>query len=360
MKKTVLYDEHLKHEAKIVEFADFLMPIEYKGISLEHQAVRERCGLFDVSHMGEIVVKGKDTVSFVNYIITNDISLYPSNKMIYGMLLNESGGVLDDLMVYKYSDDFCLLVVNASNLEKDYQWIMSQKGGFDVEVTDESNEYSQLALQGPLSHFVLQRITDYDLATLKLFDFNIFKILDKEYIVSRSGYTGEDGFEIYGSNSDILVLFKKLVDIEEITLCGLGCRDTLRFEAAMPLYGHELSEDINPLEIGLSFGIKLDKDFIGRNALIKAQEEGFKTKLVGLEMLDKGIARQGYEVEKNGEVIGHITTGYKIPNTNNSYALAILDRNHTKLGSEVFVRIRKNKVLAKIRNKKFLEKKYIR
>lgn len=360
MNKTVLYDEHLKHGAKMVEFGGYLMPIEYTSISLEHQAVRERSGLFDVSHMGEIFIIGRDATKFVNYILTNDVSIYPSRKMIYGLLLNENGGVIDDLMAYKYSDEKYLLVVNASNKDKDYNWLISQQEGFDIEIVDESPKFSLLALQGPLSIKVLQKLTDYSLDDLKLFDFDDFKILGKEFMVSRSGYTGEDGFEIYGSNDDILMLFRELVILPEVSLCGLGCRDTLRFEAGMPLYGHEIDMNINPLEAGLNFAVSLEKEFIGREALIQVKNEGLKRKVVGLEILERGIARSGYEVLYDDQVIGQITTGYMIPNTEKILAFALIDSDYAKIGTEVKVKIRRNLVLARVRNKKFLDKKYIR
>lgn len=360
MKKTVLYDEHLLHGGKIVEFGGFLMPIEYSGIALEHQAVREKCGLFDVSHMGEIVLKGPDANRFLNYLLTNEVDPAVSKKMIYGLLLYPDGGVVDDLMVYAYAEDYYLLVVNASNKDKDFECICSHRGEYDVEISDQSDCVSQIALQGPLAASILQDLTVYDLSQLKLFDFDHFQIQDMDFLVSRSGYTGEDGFEIYGSNADILTLFQTLVLNSEISLCGLGCRDTLRFEAAMPLYGHEISEKINPLVAGLGFAVKMDKEFIGREALAKVQAEGLREKIVGIELLERGIARGGYEIEADGKIIGEVTTGYMIPNSNLSIAFALIASEYAKIGTEVLVHIRKNKVLARVRNKKFLDKKYIR
>ena len=360
MKKTILYDEHLKHGAKIVEFGGFLMPIEYTNISLEHQAVRKRSGLFDVSHMGEIEVKGLDATRFVNFLITNDVKAVGNMKMVYGLMLSNDGGVIDDLMVYKYNNNHYLLVVNAGNRIKDYEWIISKKDNFDVVIKDLSEDISLLALQGPKSLKVLQNLTEFNLNSLVLFDFAEFEIMNCKCMVSRSGYTGEDGFEIYAKNEDILYLFKELATLPEVSLCGLGARDTLRFEAAMPLYGHEISEDINPLEAGLGFAVKLDKDFLGREALLKAKEAGLKRKIVGIELTEKGIARSGYEVLFNDEKIGFITTGYMIPNTDKTLAFALVDQKYSSIGTEVYIQIRKHKVQAKIRNKKFLEKKYIK
>lgn len=360
MKKTILYDEHLKHGAKIVEFGGFLMPIEYTNISLEHQAVRKRSGLFDVSHMGEIEIKGSEATDFVNYLLTNDVKEAKNMKMVYGLMLYENGGVVDDLMVYKYDNEHYLLVVNASNKDKDYEWIIEHSSKYNVVIKDISEETSLLAIQGPNSLKVLQNLTSFNLDSLSLFDFAEFDVYGKNCMVSRSGYTGEDGFEIYASNEDILVLFKELALRPEVSLCGLGCRDTLRFEAGMPLYGHEISEYINPLEAGLGFFVKLDKEFIGRGVLLKQKEEGVLRKVVGIELLEKGIARSGYEVYYNEEKIGYITTGYMIPNTDKTLAFALIDAKYANIGTLVYIQIRKHQVLAKIRNKKFLEKKYIR
>lgn len=357
MKKTVLYEEHLKHGAKMVEFGGFLMPIEYTNISLEHQAVRTRCGLFDVSHMGEIEIKGPDATDFVNYLITNDVTLITNNEILYGLMLYDHGGVVDDLLVYKFNNEHYLLVVNAANKDKDYEWIKANKKNYLVEILDLSKKYSLLALQGPKSEALLQKFTNYALTTLKDFTFAEFMVGGFECIVSRSGYTGEDGFEIYGSNDAILELFKMFVILPEVSLCGLGCRDTLRFEAGMPLYGHEISEEINPLEAGLGFAVKLEKHFIGRDALLLAQNDGLKRKLVGLELLERGIARSDYPVFVNGNQIGHVTTGYMIPNTTKSVAFALIDSKYTKIGTEVQIQIRKSKVNAKVRKKRFLEKK---
>ncbi|MDD4056024.1 MAG: glycine cleavage system aminomethyltransferase GcvT [Bacilli bacterium] len=360
-KKTILFDEHLKHGGKIVEFGGFLMPIEYIGITEEHLVVREKCGLFDVSHMGEILITGPDTLVFIDYLITNDITNAPQMKMTYGLMLYPDGGVVDDLMVYKYSDQHCLLVVNAANTEKDYAWITANQGEYDVEILNQSNVYSQIALQGPQAVEILQSLTMYPLDELKLFDFAEFLINNKQFIVSRSGYTGEDGFEIYGNHQDVLELFKILVEEKNVQLCGLGCRDTLRFEAAMPLYGHEISQEIDPVSAGLNYAIKLDKeDFIGKDRLVQIKTEGPQRKLVGIELLDRGIARGGYEIVISDQKIGEVTTGYMIPNTNHSYALAYVASEYSKIGTEVYIRIRKNLVKAQIRNKKFLNKKYIK
>lgn len=360
-KKTILFDEHVSHGGKIVEFAGYLLPVEYTGITPEHVAVRENCGLFDVSHMGEIIVTGRDTLKFLDYIITSNISSAGFKRMTYGMMLYEDGGVVDDLMTYKFNDEFCFLVVNASNVDKDYEWLNSHTNGFDVNVENVSSKYSQLALQGPKAVDVLQSLTKYDLSKMVFFDFDNMNVNNRDFIVSRSGYTGSDGFEIYGSGEDIVNLFKVLVDEKNVTLCGLGCRDTLRFEAAMPLYGHEISEKINPVMAGYHYAYDLSKDnFIGKEPIKRDKEFGPKKCVVGLELIERGIARGDYEVYADDRLIGYVTTGYMIPSTNNCYACALIDSEYSKKGTIVEVKIRKNLVKAKVRNKKFLDKKYVR
>ena len=357
MKKTVLYDEHLKLNAKMVEFAGYEMPIEYSGITPEHMAVREDCGVFDVSHMGEILVTGVEASRFVEKLITNSLPK-KEKRMTYALMCYEDGGIVDDLMAYYYNNQKILLVVNASNLEKDFEWINAVllKYPHKIEVKNISEEVSQLALQGPNAVDILKVKTNFNIDEFVMFDFDEISILGRKYLVSRSGYTGSDGFEIYGSNEDILYIFKELV--KEVTPCGLGCRDTLRFEANLPLYGHEIDRNINPLEATLGFAVDLDKDFIGAKVLNEQKENGLARKIVGLELVDKGIARAGYEVEVNGQKIGYITTGYMVPGTNKVLALAMLDNPYWEIGTEVWVRIRKNLVKAVIRNKKFLNKKY--
>lgn len=364
VKKTILYERHLKYKAKMVEFGGFLMPIEYNylqnnGLSFEHMEVRNNCGLFDVSHMGEIYVTGKDTMKFLDYMITSNISTAPCYRLTYGLLCYDDGGVVDDLMVYKYSNDYVLLVVNASNVDKDFAWLLEHKGAFDVKLENRSDFIGQIALQGPNAINILKNLTSYDLTLFHQMDFKEIEILGKTMIVSRSGYTGEDGFEIYGKNQDIIDLFDCLVEKYKVRLCGLGCRDTLRFEAAMPLYGHEISQDITPVEACLNYAISYDKDFIGKEALIKTKEN-LTRKLVGLELLDRGIARAGYELVDidTNEVIGFITTGYLIPNHEVALALGFVDIEYAKKDTVIGIKIRHNIVKAKVRDRKFMIKNY--
>lgn len=355
MKKTILYERHLELGAKMVEFGGFLMPLEYTSITNEHLAVRTKCGLFDVSHMGQISIRGVESIDFVNHLITSNVGAIGPFRMLYGLMLNEDSGIIDDLMVYKFQDDEILLVVNAANTEKDFEWIINQKNNYDVTITDLSGYYSQLALQGPLSEQILQEYTECDLSKIMSLDFRVLDILGEEFIVSRSGYTGSDGFEIYGSNKAISLLFAKLSNNEQVTLCGLGCRDTLRFEAGLPLYGHETSSSINPLEAGLGFAVDFSKSFIGSKALKDLKEEGIKRKIIGLELLERGIARSGYEVHRDN-LIGYITTGYMIPGTNKSYALALVNDMSLTNGDKVKIKVRQKDVLAQVRSKRFLSK----
>lgn len=359
MKRTILYEDHVALGAKMVEFAGYEMPIEYSSLNEEHAAVRNNCGVFDVSHMGEILITGSDATKFVNYLITNDVTLYQNKKMIYSVMTDDNGNSLDDLMAYKYDSNKYFLVVNASNIEKDFKWIIEHKKGFEVVITNESDKYSQLALQGPESIKIMKLLTSYNLDSLKTFDFDEFEVMDFKAIVSRSGYTGEDGFEIYSEDQNIKKLFEKLLELK-VNPCGLGCRDTLRFEASMPLYGHELNDDFTVLEAGFSWCTKLNKDFIGCKALKRQKEEGLSRKLVALELLDKGIARSGYDVYKNGERIGYITTGYMIPGTVKSYAFALVNSLYSSLDEILEIQIRRNMVKAKVRNKNLMEKKYIK
>ncbi len=359
MRKTVLYDTHVQLGAKMVDFAGWQMPITYTSIKEEHTAVREKAGIFDVSHMGEIAIMGKEATDFVDYLFTNNVRAMTANQILYGMMCYENGGVVDDLLVYKYNDEHYLLVVNASNINKDYAWIMQNKQ-FDVDVVNQSDTTSEVALQGPLAAQMLQKATDYDLSKLKFFTFDDISIYGHLMLVSRTGYTGEDGFEIYGNAQAIKDIFEKLLkDNEELSPCGLGARDTLRFEVALPLYGNELSELITPIEAGLSFAVSFDKsDYIGKNVLEKQKLAKPKRRIVGLELLDKGVLRHGYEVYHEEALVGFITTGYIAPSTDESVAMAMIDKPYDKKGVELEVAISKRRVKVKVRNKKFYHKNY--
>ncbi|NLW22829.1 MAG: glycine cleavage system aminomethyltransferase GcvT [Tissierellia bacterium] len=363
VKKTPLYDEHVKLGGKIVEYAGWFLPVQYEGLIPEHEAVRNAAGLFDVSHMGEIFVKGKDALAYLQYLLTNDIASIENNQIIYTFMCYPDGGVVDDFLVYKYDDEEYLLVVNAANTEKDFKWMIDNKKDFNIIIENQSDQIGEVALQGPKSEEILQKLTDTDLSKIKpfYFDRNV-NILGVECLVSRTGYTGEDGFEVYAPKDDIVKVWNGILEAGKeygIKPCGLGCRDTLRFEAAMPLYGNEISEDITPLEGGLKFFVKFEKeeDFIGKEALKKQWDEGLTRKLVGFELLGRGIPREGYDVYKDGKKIGHVTTGYMSPTLKKSIGNALIDVKEAELGNEVDIMIRNKPVKAKIISRKFLKNK---
>lgn len=357
LKRTALADEYQKYDGKTVDFAGWFMPVEFEGILKEHEAVRNNVGLFDVSHMGEIIVTGKDASKFVNYLITNDLEKLIDDQILYTFLCREDGGVVDDILVYKFSEEDLLLVVNASNTQKDYQWIVSHKGAYDVEINNISEDTSQLAIQGPNAEKVLQRHTDTDLSEIKFFFAKRDVLIDGiNCMVSRTGYTGEDGFEIYLSNDEVVKLYTLLIEDGAVPI-GLGARDTLRFEANLPLYGNELSDDWTPIEAGYGFFVKADKEnFIGKEVLSKQKAEGVKRKIVGFTLADKKIPRHGYKVFKEDQEVGFVTTGYKSPTVGEIIGLAMVDAEHSKVGSEIEIEIRNKKSNATVRNRKFLVK----
>ena len=358
LKRTPLYEEHLKAKGQIVDFAGYELPIQYAGITEEHEAVRNDVGLFDVSHMGEVEVKGKDALKFVQNLVSNNVKKLVDNQILYTVMCYEDGTVVDDLLVYRFEEEYFYLVINAANVDKDYEWMKKQSEGFDITLDNISESVAQLALQGPNAQDVLQKLVNVDLTEIEFFHCHREVMIDDvKALVSRTGYTGEDGFEIYIKNQDAVKVWDQLIK-ENVVPIGLGARDTLRFEACLPLYGHEISDTINPLEAGLSMFVKLDNDqFIGKDALVKIKEDGLKRKLVGLE-ISKGIAREGYEVLANNQVIGHITTGYKSPTVGKSVALALIDRSYGDMGNQLMVQVRKKQVPATIVSKRFYKKNY--
>lgn len=360
MKLTCLHEKHVALGALMSPFGGFHMPIQYKGIVEEHNAVRQNVGVFDVSHMGEVDITGAEAEKFVNYIFTNDITDAPVGKIYYGMMLYENGGTVDDLLVYKMGDNHFFLVINAANIDKDVAWIEEHAKNFDVKVDHQSDIYGQLAVQGPDSENVLKKVLGIDASNLVFYTFETFSYDGETIIVSRTGYTGEDGFEIYAGHVAINKMWDLLIDAG-VQPCGLGCRDTLRFEVGLPLYGDELSAEISPIEATLGMFVKLDKPggFIGQEACAKQKAEGSPKKLVGLELHDKAIARHGYEVMKDDKVVGYITTGYRgISVEGKSLAFALVDRAVGNLGDELCVKIRKKVFPATIVKKKFYKKSY--
>lgn len=355
MKTTVLHEKHLALNARMIEYAGFHMPVSYAGITEEHIAVRTGMGIFDVSHMGEFIVTGDEALAFVNYLVTNMIAL-DTTKVTYALMCDESGYVVDDLLVYVIDEKKILLVVNAGNIDKDFTWVEKQATSFNVAVRNVSDTFAQVAIQGPEVKHHIKDIVGVDGDDLGFMTYKVIPYMDGHVIFSRTGYTGEDGFEVYGDPKYITYIWDKAIE-QGVVPCGLGSRDTLRFEANLPLYGHEISETINPVEAGLNFAVKLEKNFIGRDALVRYKENP-KRKVVGIELLERNIPRHGYAVYKDEELIGSITTGYLLPNVTTPVACALIDIKYADLGNELHVQIRNNKVSAKVRNRKFYTKKY--
>lgn len=356
--KTCLHDKHVSLGALMSPFGGFDMPIQYKGITEEHNAVRHDVGMFDVSHMGEVRVKGKDAFKFVSHIFTNDLTGAADGQIFYGMMCYENGGTVDDLLVYKVNDEEYFLVINASNIGKDVEWIKGHADVYDVDITDESGYYGEIALQGPKAEATLEKVLGIPVAGIPFYHFKTFQIYGEEVTVSRTGYTGEDGFEVYGSHDFTRKLWDKFIEAG-VQPCGLGCRDTLRFEVGLPLYGDELSADITPIEASLSMFVKLDKpEFIGKEALEKQKAEGVSRRIVGLELDGNAIPRHGYPVEADGKQIGEVTTGYRSISTGKSVAMAMIDKPYDKLGTRVEVRIRKKTFPATVVKKRFYDKNY--
>ena len=352
IKRTPLYEDHQAAKAKLIDFGGWEMPVQYAGVIAEHHAVRNKAGLFDTSHMGEIDVRGKDALAFVQMLITNDASKLQDGKILYSPMCYPTGGIVDDLLVYRYDLEHFFIVVNASNTDKDYAWMLEQVKNFEVSVDNVSDQYVQLALQGPLAEMILQRLSNIDLSKIVYYTFTHGEIDGVPCLISRTGYTGEDGFEIYCSPEFGRQLWQKILEIgaaDGVQPIGLGARDTLRFEARLPLYGNELGAEITPLEAGIGFFVKLDKeDFIGKDALQIQKDQGVPRKLVGLEMIGRGIARSHYLLQKNGEEIGFVTSGSFSPTLNKNIALGLIRSDLAVLGDVLDVLIRDKAVQAKI------------
>ncbi len=360
MKETCLHTLHTELGALMSPFGGFDMPISYEGIEAEHNAVRTNVGVFDVSHMGEVLITGPHAQAFVNYIFTGDVSQLQPGKVVYGMMLNEHGGVVDDLLVYKRTDDEYFLVINAANIDKDVEWIKSHASNFEVIVDDQCDFWSELAVQGPNAERVMTDVLGIDGSDLGFYTFKDLTAADGSPIVlSRTGYTGEDGFELYAAPSVIMEAWQKLMSAG-VAPCGLGCRDTLRFEAGLPLYGDELTDDITPLEAGLGMFAKLDKDkFIGREALLTQKAEGLKQKIVGLEVEGRAIPRHGYDVlDKEGNKVGEITTGYHSITLNRNLAMALVNAEFAAIDTPLQVQVRRKVFPAKVIKKRFYTPKY--
>jgi aminomethyltransferase len=350
MKKTPLYNRHKELGAKLGEFAGWELPLWYSSIIDEHQAVRNNIGVFDVSHMGEILIEGSEAEEFVDFLITNNIKKIEAGDIIYSPMCNDNGGIIDDLLAYKFSNEKVLLVVNASNTEKDFNWIRKHTDKFDVDVQNVSDEYCQIAFQGPKAQEQLQKyLTKINLDEVDYYTFRDIEIDNKKVIISRTGYTGEDGFELYSPPEISVNVWDKLLELAQQVdgkPCGLGCRDTLRFEPKMLLYGNDMDDNATPLEAGLKWAVDFDKDFIGKDVLLNQKETGIKRKLVGMEILDKMPVRHGYEIydESKDIKIGFVTSGVKSPTLNKNLALGYVDKDFSKIGTRIYIKAR-NKML---------------
>ena len=362
LSKTPLYQEHVVAGGKIVDFGGWALPVQYSGIIDEVEAVRKKAGLFDVSHMGEIVVEGPQAMAWLDSMVTNAVSKMVDNQIIYTFLCYPEGGVVDDLLIYRYGPEKYLLVVNAANTDKDWEWLNAhRKTG--AELKNLSSDTAQLAIQGPKALEILQKLTDFELREMGYFQFaDPVDIAGKATMISRTGYTGEDGFEIYCSPGDAVYLWREILAAggeQGIIPCGLGSRDTLRFEAGLPLYGHEISQEITPLEARLGFFVKLKKpmDFIGKGALIALKEKGLPRRLVGLAMVDRGVPRAEYPVYSQGGVeVGFVTTGSFSPTLGLNIANALVSPEYSQVGTPLWVGVRKRRLEAKVAELPFYQR----
>jgi aminomethyltransferase len=352
LKRTPLYQAHTSIGARMVDFAGWEMPVQYSGHIPEHTAVREAAGLFDVSHMGEIEIRGADALALVQLISTNDASKLQDNQVQYSTMTDETGGVLDDLLVYRLNADYFLLIVNAGGTDSDFEWIKERGGGLNVEVDNTSPAFALLALQGPRAERILQELSDHMLDRIPYYWSQRVSVDGVDCRVSRTGYTGEDGFEILCRASDARHLWNRLLvtgSDRGLIPCGLAARNTLRLEAAYRLYGHDMDLTTTPLEAGLGWVVKLAKgNFIGRDALLKQKEEGLKRKLAGFEVLDRAPARDGYPVAIGGQQVGTVTSGSPSPTLRKNIGLAYVPIEHAATGTELFIVIRGRNVPARI------------
>jgi aminomethyltransferase len=353
--KTALYKSHQKLGATFTEFAGVTMPLKYTTIKEEHKIVREEVGMFDVSHMGECKIIGPEAQLYLEHVFTNNISSLKNGQVRYGMLCYPNGTVVDDVLVYKESDDSYMMVLNASNIEKDIKWLISNTDDYDVSIKNISEKLSEIAIQGPNAETVLKPLFN-QLEELRFFHFKKIVYKSFELIISRTGYTGEDGFEVYGSHEAIINVWEQLLE-KGVTPVGLGARDTLRFEVNLPLYGHELTDQWTPLEAGYSFAVDLSKDFIGASVM-REQKGNLKRRTCGLMLTKKGVMRQGYPVFSENTQVGFITTGYLGISTPGSFAIAMVDTPYFKLGTELEVDIRGKRYACHVVKKQFHQKKY--
>lgn len=360
MAKTSLYEAHLASAGKMIDFSGFDMPVRYTSLNEEHHRVRSQAGLFDASHMGEFMVKGEEATAMLQYLLVNNIEKMVDGRVIYSPMCNERGGVIDDLLVYRMGEEEYMLVVNASNTKKDWDHVTKVKEGFSkVDLQDRTRETSLMAIQGPESQGILQELTDLPLDSIRYYHFKEGVINGQDVILSRTGYTGEDGFEIYVKNQGALDIWNQLLEVGrgKVAPAGLGSRDTLRLEAAYPLYGNEFDDETSPLKAGLSWTIDLSKEFIGQKALKKEKDEGIAKKLVGLALLERGVPRSHYRVFVGDEALGEVTSGTFSPTLEKGIAMAYLPSSYQKEDGDLYVEIRKKKMRAELAPLPFVERR---
>lgn len=348
MKQTPLYEKHVALGAKLVDFAGYEMPIQYVGINQEHMAVRLSSGLFDVSHMGEFIISGEGAEAFLDNMTVNDVKSIRPWQAQYSAMCFENGGIIDDLLIYRYPDHF-MLVVNCANMEKDLDWLVAHKPE-NVDIMDMSDQTGLIAFQGPKSREILQKVADIDLHTMDFYWFGVGNINGHPATIARTGYTGELGFEIYADNDAIGGIWDTILDSgeDDVDIVGLGCRDTLRIEMKYALYGNDIDETTNPVEAGLGWITKLDKgDFIGKNALVQAKEN-LSRRLVCIEMIDRGIPRKGYPIIVDGEQVGAVTSGTQSPSLKRGIGIGYVEKQHAKIGIELGMEVRNKNLKCKV------------
>lgn len=360
MKQVPLNDVHVALGAKMVPFAGYNMPVQYEGVNIEHDTVRNGVGVFDVSHMGLFKISGENALDLIQKVTSNDASVLVNGKAQYSYLPNDKGGIVDDIITYKVNDTEYLMVVNASNIDKDFEWIASHNS-MNAAFENLSDQYSLLAIQGPKANEAMQSITNVDLANLKFYTFEVGTFAGKEnVIVSATGYTGSGGIEIYAKNEDIVDIWNAVLEAGKefgIKPIGLAARDTLRLEMGYCLYGNEINDTTSPIAAGLGWVTKFTKDFVNSEAIKADKENGVATKLIGFELIDRGIPRHDYEiVDAEGNVIGHVTSGTQSPSLGKGIGMGYVNKKFAKEGSEIFIRIRKNDVKAQVVKTPFYKK----
>jgi aminomethyltransferase len=351
MKKTALYNKHIELGAKMVPFAGYMMPVQYSGVNAEHINVREGVGVFDVSHMGEFIVKGKDALSLIQKISSNDASILLPGRAQYAYFPNEKGGIVDDMLVYMIEENHYMLVVNASNIDKDWEWIHSQND-FDVALENISENTSLIAVQGPKAKDLLQNLTDINLSKIKFYHFETGTFAGfNDIIISATGYTGSGGFELYVPNNIAEEVWDFIFNLKEFNVlpAGLAARDTLRLEMGYCLYGNDINDNTSPISAGLAWVTKFTKAFIGDDIIKKAKLEGTDSKLIAFELLERGIPRKDYEIEDvDGNLIGEVTSGTMAPSVKKAIGMGYVKSEHSNLGNKIFIKIRNKSISAEI------------